>query len=117
MKKTLLLTALLALLIAVPAFLYSQSAPGKGPGQGGGMMKDCPKCGMMKMMMDKTMVASGDGGVIVMIGNKLFKYDKDLELKKEVEIKIDMEAMHKDMMKNMAPCPMMKGQAPAEGKK
>ena len=120
MKKIILVGVLLALFIAVPAFLFSQPAgQGKGPamGHGGGMMKDCPKCGMMKMMMDKTMVASGDGGVIIMIGNKLLKYDKDLELKKEVEIKIDMEAMQKEMMKNMPPCPMMKGMTPEDKKK
>jgi len=125
MKKLMFVSAFLVLFIAVPAFLFSQPSPqgkgegmqhgmmGKGMGQGGGMMKDCPNCQMMmKMMMSKTMVASDDGGVIVMIGNKLFKYDKDLNLKKEVEIKIDMEAMKAEMMKNMPPCPMMKGPAP-----
>lgn len=47
---------------------------------------------MIKNMMSKKMVASGDGGVIVLVGNKLLKYDKDLNLIKESEIKIDMEA-------------------------
>lgn len=59
---------------------------------------------MMKMMMTKSMVASNDGGVIVMIGNKLMKYDKDLNLLKEAEIKVDMKAM---MEKMKAGCPMM----------
>lgn len=40
------------------------------------------------MMMSGQMVAASDGGVIVMMGNKLMKYDKDLNLKKEVEIKM-----------------------------
>jgi len=56
-------------------------------------------------MMKESLVATQDGGVIVMIGNKLQKYDKNLTLKKEVEIKIDMEAMRK-MVEG---CPMMSG--------
>jgi cytochrome c556 len=62
----------------------------------------------MKMMgmMQKQMVATNDGGVIVLLGNKLIKYDKDLNLIKEVEVtteaelKIDIGSMQ-DMMKNM----------------
>ena len=53
---------------------------------------------MMKAMMEKEMVATPDGGVIIMVGNKLLKYDKDLNLKKEVEIvKFDKEAMMEKM--------------------
>jgi len=37
--------------------------------------------------MQKQMVAANDGGVIVLAGNKLLKYDKDLNLVKEVEVK------------------------------
>lgn len=67
--------------------------PGAGM-MGGGM-------GMMKPMpMGKTMVATSDGGVVVMVGNRLYKYDKNLELKKEAEIKMDMPAM-KHMIKSM----------------
>ena len=47
------------------------------------------------MMMAKQMVATGDGGIIVLTGNKLLKYDKDLNLIKEVEIKMDMKMMRK----------------------
>ena len=55
------------------------------------------------------MVATSDGGVIVLTGNKLTKYDKDLNVVKEVEIKMDLESMHKQMMDMMQNCPMMKG--------
>ncbi len=43
----------------------------------------------MQMMgaMQKQMVSTNDGGVIVWAGDKLFKYDKDLNLVKEVELK------------------------------
>ena len=73
---------------------------------GQGMMAKDKMMGMcMCPMMKESLVATQDGGVIVMIGNKLQKYDKNLTLKKEVEIKIDMEAMRK-MMES---CPMMSG--------
>ena len=62
------------------------------------------------IMMGKSLVATEDGGVVVMCCNKLFKYDKDLVLQKEAEIKIDMEAMHKMMEK----CPMS-GKMKSEG--
>ena len=39
------------------------------------------------------MVASNDGGVIVMSANKLLKYDKNLNLVKEVELKKDSGSM------------------------
>jgi hypothetical protein len=66
------------------------------------MKKDMKKgmmCPMHCGMMMKKMIATSDGGVIVMAGKKLIKYDKDLNLVKEVEIKMDMEKMMKD-------CPM-----------
>lgn len=63
---------------------------------------------IMQMMgsMQKQMVATNDGGVIVMAGNKLLKYDKDLNLIKEVELKTRVELTFdagsmQDMMKSM----------------
>ncbi|HJX32384.1 MAG TPA: hypothetical protein VJ624_11155 [Thermodesulfobacteriota bacterium] len=80
----------------------------------GKMMGD--KCWMMShMMMDKSLVATEDGGVIVMVGNKLQKYDKDLVLQKEVEIKIDLEGMQKTMMEMMGKCPLHKKMMQEEG--
>lgn len=71
------------------------------------MMEMCPMhTKMMKNMMSKFIVATEDNGVVVMIGNKLFKYDKNLKLKNEAELKIDMEAMHKKMMEIKEKCPM-----------
>ncbi len=74
----------------------------------GGMMK------MMKMMhahgmmmRSPTMVASNDGGVIVLSGNKLYKYDKSLNLVKEAEIKMDMSG---GMMGGMGGMKTMMGQ-------
>ena len=74
------------------------------PGKMQGMGHCC------EMMMGKSLVATEDGGVVVMLGNKLFKYDKDLVLQKEAEIKIDKEFMQKMMEK----CPMS-GKMKSEG--
>jgi hypothetical protein len=61
---------------------------------------------MHAMMMGKSLVPAEDGGVIVMMGNKLFKYDKDLNLEKEAELKIDTEDMQKMMMEIEEKCLM-----------
>ena len=52
-------------------------------GTKGGMMKMHPGLSMMEKMMSGQMVATKDGGVIVLIGNKLLKYDKYLNLKEK----------------------------------
>ncbi|MGD9015021.1 MAG: hypothetical protein PVI33_03250 [Candidatus Omnitrophota bacterium] len=57
-----------------------------------------------EMLMKKHMVALEDGGIVVMVGNKLIKYDKDLNLMKEVELEMDFEAMHKMMEKMKEKC-------------
>jgi len=65
---------------------------------GQGMMGMMPGM-MMGGMMGKSMVSTKDGGVVIMIGNKLYKYDKNLSLKKEAEVEIDYQGMQKMMMK------------------
>jgi hypothetical protein len=82
----------------------------KGGMMGGGkMMGMMGMCPMMQSMMQKQVVATNDGGIVVVTGNKITKYDKDLNVVKEVEQKMDMEGMQK-MMENMKSiCPMMKG--------
>ena len=94
---------------------------GKGVMQGGmmgdkrmtdeeGKMKSmCPMHAMMmKQMMGREMIATADGGVLILLGNKIIKYDKDLNLVKEAEIKPDMEGMQKMMMQMQESCPMCK---------
>jgi uncharacterized protein YdeI (BOF family) len=66
-----------------------------------GMMDKGKMMGMAAMMMVKSMVATSDGGVVVLVGNKIQKYDKDLALQKEVEIKMDSMGAQK-MMAPMA---------------
>jgi hypothetical protein len=127
MRKAILIA--LVMLLLVPALTFSQEKAEEGTTMGKGMMmqkemakpaeKDAmqgkhEKMGMMGimgsmgMMMKKEMVATPDGGVIVMAGNKLLKYDKDLNLLKEVEIKMDFEGMKKTMEKMKEECLMHK---------
>lgn len=75
----------------------------------GKWMRGCPMHGMMmKSMMDCQMVATEGSGVIIKTCDKLLKYDKDLNLVKEVEMKVDIEAMKKMMCQMMEVCPMCK---------
>lgn len=71
------------------------------------MYKKMGMCPMHCMMMKNTMIATQDGGVAVMTGNSLSKYDKDLNLIKEVELKTDVEGMKKMMNECPMCCKMM----------
>ena len=85
------------LIIAVTAVSLSASSVFAGQMKDGTMEDGMMDGGMMKMMhkmhgmmRSPMMVASNDGGVIVLMGSKLYKYDKNLNLVKEAEIKTDM---------------------------
>lgn len=105
------------MLVLCAGFVFAQGAdenmPPQPPQQSGQpncntMDKKPPMMSMnMGGMMPKSMVSSNDGGVIILSGNKLMKYDKDLNLVKEVEIKgggMEMKfdpSQMKDMMQQM----------------
>ncbi len=59
------------------------------------------------------MTATSDGGVVVKIGNTLYKYDKDLKLVGQTEIPFDFKKMHEKMKKQHGE---MKGMGPGKGK-
>jgi len=70
-------------------------------------MPNCLMCqAMCKSMMSKSLVATDDGGVILMTGCQLVKYDKDLNKVKEVQIEVDMDKMKDKMQSMMKACPM-----------
>ncbi len=106
--------------------MKEEGKDGKGMMMGKGMMGDgMMDGGMMKMMMQMhgrmmrspTMVSSNDGGVIVLTGNKLYKYDKNLTLVKEAEVKMDMDGGMMGGMGGKKKCPMcakMKGKDDAD---
>ena len=74
-------------------------------GMGKGMMMSMH--GMMMQMAEKSVVATPDGGVIIVSFNKIVKYDKDLNFVKEVELKTDVDGMSKMMVEMMEKCPIM----------
>lgn len=90
-KLTYLIIAVIAVSLSASSVLAGQMKDGmmEDGMMDGGMMKMMYK--MHGMMRSSTMVASNDGGVIVLTGNKLYKYDKNLNLVKETEIKTEME--------------------------
>ncbi len=84
----------------------------------GGMPCCCPMhAKMAERMLERSIVTTGDGGVVVMTGNKLVKYDKDLNVQKEAELKLDMEGMQKAMTEMQASCPMYKKMSEKHGRK
>jgi len=97
MKKAVFVVTLTAMCLAIYGISFAADTNEVKGSMMGGKDKMMHHGMMMKKMMQKEMVATPDGGVIVMAGNKLMKYDKDLNLVKEVEIKVDMEAMMKKM--------------------
>jgi hypothetical protein len=135
MKRTMIATMVILLVAGITYFVFAADQPGgmmdKGmmakqammdgndmmhKGMMGKMMPQmCPMHTMMAQgMMHKEIVATSDGGVVVMYDNKLLKYDKDVNFVKEVDLKIDAKAMQEkmqQMMKDcMEKCQMMKSQ-------
>lgn len=109
---------LMGLLIGMPGAQkpgQGGASMGKGMGANMGMkghrmmMSDsCPMGGMMMHgMFERTMVPTSDGGVVVMVGNQLYKFDKNLALKKEAAIKVDTAKIREAMREAMQACPMM----------
>ena len=106
MKKIFSLVIVLSLLVSGPAFAgetKKDEMPGMGMPHGMGMgMGMMPGMGQKDCAMCKTqMVATDEGGVFVLAGNKLTKYDADLNVVKEIEIKMPMPGMGGKQ------CPMM----------
>jgi hypothetical protein len=102
MKKRIFSVILMMMVsLTLTTALYAKhDETGSGKGMRGKHM-------MMKMMMQKSVVATSDGGVVVVAGNKITKYDKNLKVVNEADIKMDMEAMGQQMHEMMANCPMM----------
>ncbi|HON12266.1 MAG TPA: hypothetical protein PLE24_15475 [Chitinispirillaceae bacterium] len=104
-------TALFFVLLISAMMISAQQPPKQGEDKadttqknGGQMMDGQPMMGM-GVLMPRAMIAP-DGSIIVISGMKMMKYDKDLNLKKEVTVKMDTTAV-RQMMKH---CPTMHGQ-------
>lgn len=70
---------------------------------------------MMKNMMSTEVVATQDGGIVLIRGNKLVKHDKDMNQVKEVEITMDMEKIETMLQEQIKDCPMRKRMMEAGG--
>lgn len=83
------------------------------------MMKDMPMMPgrMTGGMMQRHVVASGDGGVIIVVGNLLLKYNEDLELVKKTTIEIREEDKQQMMRKMKARCDMCRKRMEKTGTK
>lgn len=104
MKKIMFI--LLAVVVCM-SFLSVSFAGNMGNFKGDKKGMGCPICHMNKTMMnEKKLVATQDGGVVLMMCNKLIKYDANLNVVKEVEVKMDMEAMKKSMEEMKRDCPI-----------
>ncbi len=97
MKKFILIMAVAILFSGSLAFAEDQGMMGNSGGEDQGMMMGGPQGQgegrgkmnpmMMKGMMQKdSLVATSDGGVVVLSGPRLLKYDANLTLVKEVEL-------------------------------
>ena len=104
MKKFIFAVLLLSFLFSMTAF-SKEEKKSEMPGMSMENPMEMPMPGMGKkcpsMMGKAQMVATDEGGVIVLAGNKLMKYDADLNLVKEVEVKMPMSPMGDKQ------CPMM----------
>jgi hypothetical protein len=69
--------------------------------------------GMMMKMMERKVVATSDGGVVVVEGNQMTKYDRNLKMVKEVELPV----MEKGEMKHKCSGCSMKEEAKEDTKK
>jgi hypothetical protein len=110
MKKSLGLAGIVVMFTVFLTGAQQQGGGKMGAGSGMGMMDSSSACKMMMMHMGMPkFVFPMQEGVIVVMGNRLLKYDKDLNLKKEAEIKVD-SMMFKTMMQHMRNCPAMQNQ-------
>ena len=82
--------------------------------QGKGPMEPMSGPGMGERM-NREVLASPDGGLFVISGNRIIKYNKDLDVVKEFEIDGNRNMMPQGRMGMKKGCPMMQGGIQPEG--
>ncbi len=98
-----------------PGMGMNGKSTGKGMKMMGGdmmrmqAMSDSCRMRMMMIhgMMSRELVALEGGGVALLAGGNLYKYDANLRLQSETEVKMDPMTMQKIMSGMMQGCPMM----------
>ncbi len=104
--------------------IFAQQSPGQAPkgagrgmmagGMGGGRMGGMG-CAACAAMMQPSVAATSDGGVVVAVAGKLIKYDAGFKKVNDVNIDIDWTAMHQRMQQVMQNCPMMQQMMKQQG--
>jgi hypothetical protein len=117
MNRAIVLIAVIVLVATGSYLVFAQDRMGGGMMGGGMMGGNMQKRGMRggsmqnrgmmgmnsmmgPMMHSTSVVATQDGGVVILMGNELLKYDKELNLIKKAEIKFDWENWQKMMMQH-----------------
>lgn len=110
MKKAFGMVAGLAIFLLTVAFSFADEGDKpKGSVPREEKNWEQPPCrGMMHPLMSRSLVETKDGGIVVMTGNRLMKFDKDLNFIKEVELPADRETIQKMKMRGMRDCPWHK---------
>ncbi len=122
MKKAMLLVLVVVLFVSMPlgsSVFADDSKQAKGtppPMEHEGMGARPPAMSMdlmqnmmvMQAMREKSVVATSDGGVVVLVSNQMVKYDKDLNVVKEAELKVDVDKLRQNIMKMMPNNPMVR---------
>lgn len=114
MTRATKIAIILLIVIMLPLIGWTEEAKGMKEKDMGmrdigmkGMISTCPEHAMMmSMMMKRTMLMTNDGGVIIMMGNKLIKFDKDLNMVKKAQIDLDIPGLEKMMKDIKEKCPM-----------
>jgi hypothetical protein len=99
------------------AILAQQASSAQQPGSGcmmgggmnGGMMGNmtCPGGASCGTMMQGSVAATSDGGVVVVVAGKLIKYDAAFKKVNEVDIDVDWDAVNQKTQQTMQNCPMV----------
>lgn len=108
MKWQLLIAA--ALLIAGSGLLFAQETtipPESDPNEVNGPTgTPCPMCMMMAGHLFKSeLIATTDGGVLLMIGGTLYKYDANLALVAETQLQLDPQQIQTQLQQLISNCP------------
>jgi hypothetical protein len=123
MKPSIPTVAMISLAAVATYALFAQtqlSEPGAmqggmAPDGNGNMVQMCPMCSMLAgAMTPRAMVATEDLGVVVLVGNRLMRFDAGLNKIAETEIPIDMQWMQGQMMHMMQNCPMHRQMRPGQ---
>lgn len=112
MKRSRITIAALLIVCTSVLFVFARDRMHKGEKAGKNACEACcmkkGMCSMhgmmMKCMMDKKMTATQDGGVVVLVAGKLMKYDKDLKMVGEADLKINVNEVQERMKKMMKKC-------------